>query len=47
MQKAYLIPKDSKNGNEKADSLATTMQPINKMDVRSIFVSPEPVTQYL
>jgi sulfite dehydrogenase len=42
MQKAYLIPKGSVNGNEKADSLATTMQPINKMDVRSIFVSPEP-----
>jgi len=42
MQKAYLIPKESKNGNEKPDSLATNMQPINKMDVRSIFVSPEP-----
>lgn len=42
MQKAYLIPKDSKNGNEQPDSLAKNMQPINKMDVRSIFVSPEP-----
>ena len=42
MQKAYLIPKDSKNGNERPDSLAANMQPINKMDVRSIFVSPEP-----
>jgi DMSO/TMAO reductase YedYZ molybdopterin-dependent catalytic subunit len=42
MQKAYLIPKDAKNGNEKPDSLAANMQPINKMDVRSIFVSPEP-----
>lgn len=42
MQKAYLIPKDSKNGNERPDSLAAKMQPINKMDVRSIFVSPEP-----
>jgi DMSO/TMAO reductase YedYZ molybdopterin-dependent catalytic subunit len=42
MQKAYLIPKESGNGNESPDSLATNMQPINKMDVRSIFVSPEP-----
>jgi len=42
MQKAYLIPRDSKNGNEHPDSLAKNMQPINKMDVRSIFVSPEP-----
>ena len=42
MQKAYLIPKESKNGDERPDSLAKTMQPINKMDVRSIFVSPEP-----
>jgi sulfite dehydrogenase len=42
MQKAYLIPKESKNGNERPDSLAANMQPINKMNVRSIFVSPEP-----
>lgn len=42
MKKAYLIPKESKNGNESPDSLAKNMQPINKMDVRSIFVSPEP-----
>ena len=44
MQKAYLIPKDVANGNESPDALATKMQPINKMDVRSIFVSPEPET---
>jgi len=42
MQKAYLIPKESKNGDERPDTLAAKMQPINKMDVRSIFVSPEP-----
>ncbi|CAN5518423.1 molybdopterin-dependent oxidoreductase [soil metagenome] len=42
MQKAYLVPKDVVNGNESPDSLATKMEPINKMDVRSIFVSPEP-----
>lgn len=42
MKKAYLIPKDIPNGNERADSLATKMEPINKMDVRSIFVFPEP-----
>ncbi|MBG9375276.1 molybdopterin-dependent oxidoreductase [Panacibacter sp. DH6] len=42
MKKAYLIPKDRANGNESPDSLAKNMQPINKMDVRSIFVSPEP-----
>lgn len=42
MQKAYLIPKDSVNGNERPDSLAKNMQPIARMDVRSLFVSPEP-----
>jgi sulfite dehydrogenase (cytochrome) subunit A len=42
MQKAYLVPKDVKNGNERPDSLAKEMQPISKMDVRSIFVTPEP-----
>lgn len=42
MKKAYLIPKDIPNGNERTDSLAAKMEPINKMDVRSIFVSPEP-----
>ena len=42
MQKAYLVPKDAKNGNERPDSLGANMEPINKMDVRSLFVSPEP-----
>lgn len=42
MKKAYLVPQDVVNGNESPDSLAAKMQPINKMDVRSIFVSPEP-----
>lgn len=42
MQKAYLAPKDVINGNERPDSLAKNMEPINKMDVRSLFVWPEP-----
>jgi len=42
MQKAYLVPRGVKNGNERPDSLAKDMEPINKMDVRSIFVAPEP-----
>ncbi|HRP33430.1 MAG TPA: molybdopterin-dependent oxidoreductase [Agriterribacter sp.] len=42
MKKAYMIPKGVENGNERPDSLATIMEPINVMDVRSIFVSPEP-----
>ncbi len=42
MEKAYLIPKDVANGNEQPDSLAKQLVPINKIDVRSIFVSPEP-----
>ena len=42
MKKAYLIPAGSQDGNEKPDSLSKDMEPIHKMDVRSIFVSPEP-----
>jgi DMSO/TMAO reductase YedYZ molybdopterin-dependent catalytic subunit len=42
MKKAYLVPKGVVNGNECSDSVATTVEPISKMDVRSIFVSPEP-----
>jgi sulfite dehydrogenase len=42
MDKAYLIPKGVANGNEKPDSLATKLVPLNKIDIRSIFVSPEP-----
>jgi DMSO/TMAO reductase YedYZ molybdopterin-dependent catalytic subunit len=44
MDKAYQIPKGVSNGNESPDSLAKKTEPINKMDVRSIFVSPEPET---
>jgi sulfite dehydrogenase len=42
MKTAYLVPNGVPNGNEKPDSLPTDMQPISKMDVRSIFVTPEP-----
>ena len=42
MRKAYLVPKNVRNGNEKSDSLAKETEPINKLDIRSIFVSPEP-----
>ncbi len=42
MQKAYLVPKNVRNGNEKPDSLAKETEPIHKLDIRSIFVSPEP-----
>ncbi|MEO6134951.1 MAG: molybdopterin-dependent oxidoreductase [Ginsengibacter sp.] len=42
MRKAYLVPKGVANGNEKPDSLATNLEPISVMNVRSIFVAPEP-----
>lgn len=42
MTKAYLVPKDVPNGNESPDSIATNVEPISKMNVRSIFVAPEP-----
>jgi len=42
MQKAYLVPKGVRNGNEHPDTLAKDMTPISKMDVRSVFVAPEP-----
>ena len=42
MDKAYLVPKGIPNGDEKHDSLAKEMTPISKLDVRSIFVFPEP-----
>ena len=44
MDKAYMVPKGVTNGNEKHDSLAKETVPISKIDVRSIFVSPEPET---
>lgn len=43
MRKAYLVPKGVPNGNESPDSVITTnLEPISVMNVRSIFVSPEP-----
>src|SRR6185312_3076246 len=42
MKKAYLVPKGVPNGNESPDSIATSVEPIRVMDVRSLFVSPEP-----
>src|SRR6185312_4206056 len=42
MKKAYLVPKGVANGNESPDSIATSVEPISVMDVRSLFVSPEP-----
>jgi len=42
MKKAYLVPKGVPNGNESPDSIATNPEPISVMNVRSIFVSPEP-----
>jgi len=42
MRKAYLKPQGVPNGNETPDSLSKKMEPVSTMDVRSIFVSPEP-----
>lgn len=42
MKKAYLVPKDQPNGNESPDSIATNVEPISKMNIRSLFASPEP-----
>lgn len=42
MTKAYLVPKGVPNGNESPDKLATDLEPISRMNIRSIFVSPEP-----
>ena len=42
MKKAYLVPKGVPNGNESPDSIATDVEPISVMDVRSLFVAPEP-----
>ena len=42
MKKAYLVPKDVPNANESPDSIATDLEPISVMNVRSIFVAPEP-----
>ncbi len=42
MKKAYLVPKGVPYGKESPDSIATDMEPISVMDVRSLFVYPEP-----
>jgi DMSO/TMAO reductase YedYZ molybdopterin-dependent catalytic subunit len=42
MKKAYTVPKGVPNGNESPDSIATNVEPISKMNVRSLFVAPEP-----
>ena len=42
MKQAYLVPRNVRNGNENHDSLAKETEPIRKLDIRSIFVSPEP-----
>jgi sulfite dehydrogenase (cytochrome) subunit A len=42
MKKAYLKPKGISNGTEQPDSLSKNLEPVNTMDVRSIFVTPEP-----
>ncbi|MEO6288791.1 MAG: molybdopterin-dependent oxidoreductase [Ginsengibacter sp.] len=42
MKKAYLVPKDEPNGNESPGAISTDVEPISKMNVRSLFVSPEP-----
>lgn len=42
MSKAYMVPKGEPDGNESPDSLATNVEPISKMNIRSLFVSPEP-----
>jgi sulfite dehydrogenase len=41
MDKAYRVPENVSNGNESAVELAKKTVPINKIDVRSIFISPE------
>jgi sulfite dehydrogenase len=41
MDKAYKVPENIYNGNEGPDSLAKKTVPISKIDVRSIFISPE------
>jgi hypothetical protein len=44
MRKAYLVPRYVPNGNEKPETLAKDLVPITHLDVRSIFVTPEPET---
>ena len=41
MQKAYRVPQGVSNGNETPDSLAQKTEPIHRIALRSLFVSPE------
>jgi DMSO/TMAO reductase YedYZ molybdopterin-dependent catalytic subunit len=41
MEKAYRVPENVPNGNESPEALAKETVPISKIDVRSIFISPE------
>jgi sulfite dehydrogenase (cytochrome) subunit A len=41
MKKAYQIPKGKINGDETPDSLAKETEPITRIAIRSIFVSPD------
>jgi sulfite dehydrogenase len=41
MKKAYLVPKGKTNGDETPDSLAQKTEPITRIAIRSVFISPE------
>jgi len=41
MDKAYLVPENVSNGNESPEALAKKTVPISRIDVRSLFISPE------
>jgi len=41
MEKSYRVPVNVSNGNESPEALAKETVPISKIDVRSIFISPE------
>jgi sulfite dehydrogenase len=41
MDKAYQVPENIPNGNENHDALAKKTVPVSKIDVRSMFISPE------
>ncbi len=46
MNKAYLVPNGEPDGNERPDALAKDLLPITVMNVRSLFVAPEPGEMY-
>lgn len=47
MDKAYKVPKGISNGDEKTDSLAQVTEPIKRIAIRSLFVSPEEGTSII